>query len=343
MKNIIAIIILIVLGTSCIQQKSDLKGTWISSNLSFYETITFGDSLFSNLCCFCYHDTIPYYFKSDTIIIPPNINNDEVTKYVYRILKDTLWLSFEFESEVNYLKYFRKKSDFITDDINLYHGLELDLPNGYSESIGLYFTNSIFFPNQDSNNGTYSIYLNNELLKLDTVFYKKMIELRREEIGLYIDLEVEYSAFKLLKDQLRKAECHSVIFISDPYKESYYVSTIGLRRKLPPIWANDIPASINICEVRILNNQMFIDEELFDINVFYNKMKKNNPFITYVNVDDSSNYSSYYRFISKHDSLKRKIRNERSKEHFKLEYNYLNDREKIRFVDSLTKINYFEK
>lgn len=353
MKNLITIIISVLIWSSCSQKGSDLEGTWISTNLSYYETMTFYDSIVINKCRFCANDSLLYFIKNDSLVFPPNQFNDEVTKYGFRISKDTFWLSFKFESEVNYLKYVKKKSDYIIDDIKLYHGFDLDLPNGYSEPIGLTFSNSIFFPKQDSKYGKYLIYLNNDLIKLDTVFYKKLIELqelgtlyKRDEIGLYIDTEVDYKAFKLLKDQLRKAKCHSVIFISDPSEEEFYCSTVGLRRKFPPIWfgiPDSIPDDIDLCNIRISDNEIFLDEELFDLRSFYKKMEEKLPFVTYIEIDDLSSYGTYYKFISKHDSLKSKIQNDRSIKHFNLEYNALIDRKNIKFIDSLTRINFVER
>ena len=353
MRKTITLLILIIIWSSCIQQKKELKDTWISSNLSYYQTMIFGDSLVYNKCMFCENDSLPYITEIDTLIIPPNFYNDEGVKYGYQISGDTLWLSFEFDSKINYLKYYRKKSNFIFDDIKSYNGFDVNLPIGYSNPIGLTFSNSLYFPKQDSKYGKYLIYLDNDIIKLDTVFYKKLIELQelgtlfnRDEIGLYIDTEIDYKAFKLLKDQLRKAKYHSVIFISDPSEEEFYCSTVGLRRKFPPIWfgiPDSIPDDIDLCNIRISDNEIFLDEELFNISSFYKKMEKKLPFVTYIEIDDLSSYGTYYKFISIHDSLKRKIQNDRSIKHFNLEYNALIDREKIKFIDSLTRINFAER
>ena len=99
MKKIIAIIILIGFGTSCVHEKNDLEGRWINSDFTYLERLSFGDSLWSSsTSAFGHLDSLHYYRFRDSIF-SQRFNSHELLKYGYRISGDTLWTMFNADSQ----------------------------------------------------------------------------------------------------------------------------------------------------------------------------------------------------------------------------------------------------
>ena len=288
-------------------------------------------------------------------------------KFSYKISVDTLWTAFPVDPGTQKLKYFKRKSKHYFTDINSHLGLDIDLPYGYSNLVGLRLGNSIYLQNKKATETNFSLFINNKQLTLDTLLHVDLFNLRQNDeftrlniLALYIDAKIEYKAVKLLKDELRKAGFYKVAYISNPSAEKYYESNIGITRKLPPIIENnniyinpDIRKIVNkrappkppkyffdkpdfskqnVCKIEIIHNQIMLNEMEFDLENFYRKMKNNNLLYTYLFIDDESSYDVYYSFISVHDSLRKEILNERSIEHFQIDYDHLIDEEKFKYL-----------
>jgi biopolymer transport protein ExbD len=299
-------------------------------------------------------------------------------KIIFHIISDTLWLTSNNENIQTERKYLRAKSKHYFSDIKNYIGIELNLPLGSSNKIDNNYCYSIYLPKQITNNSEYKIILNNERLPLDSLLHEKLFDLRKDNglaqlntYALYIDSETKYNTVKLLKTELRKAGFYRIAYICDPSKEKYYQSLIGIKRKLLPIFEKEkyyINPSVrkfldstklptppkeffekpdfkkpNVCKVEIIENEVFLNDSIFDSTKFYEKLQNNNSLLTYLYIDNESDYQTYINFISEYDSLNQKIRNKKSIELYQTEYNKLIDNEKIKNIGHLTINRLIEK
>ncbi len=377
MKNIYYILGLILLLSSCIKNDNPLKGKWLNSDFTSPYTITFSDSLLTENSVGLI-DSLPYYVKDDSIFIQGCFNPEPI-KISYKITGDTLY-TYSNKNDFHYeIKYYKTISSNYFEDIRLHLGLDISLPEGYSNLLGTnQIGNSIYFPNQETEIDQHKIYLNNEQVILDSLLHEKLFSLRVQDefihhklVALNIDSRIEYNAVKLLKDELRKAGFYKVAFIRDPSKEKYYESNVGIQLKLPPIFDNenyfinsDIRKMVdskrppkppkdffeepdynepNICKIEIINNHVYLNDEKYNSDLFYEKIKENSLLITYISIDKLSNYQTYFYFISEFDSLSKENRNEKSIEFFQKEYNELIDVESIKHINSITIRRMIEK
>ncbi len=375
MKIIKSIVFLFLLTTSCISKNESIKGLWLDSDFTKPYIIKFTDSLFSDN--FFAFDSIPYSINSDTIFIVGHFDTCP-EKIIFHIISDTLWLTSNNENIQTERKYLRAKSKHYFSDIKNYIGIELNLPLGSSNKIYNNNCYSIYLPKQITNNSEYKIILNNERLPLDSLLHEKLFDLRKDNelaqlntYALYIDSETKYNTVKLLKTELRKAGFYRIAYICDPSKEKYYQSLIGIKRKLLPIFEKEkyyINPSVrkfldstklptppkeffekpdfkkpNVCKVEIIENEVFLNDSIFDSTKFYEKLQNNNSLLTYLYIDNESDYQTYINFISEYDSLNQKIRNKKSIELYQTEYNKLIDNEKIKNIGHLTINRLIEK
>jgi biopolymer transport protein ExbD len=369
MRNIAIIIGFLLLIISCTKENNKIKGTWINSDFTSPIILAFTDSLWVDYLFGS--DSLPYYIKDDSIFVH-GLFNPELIGFSYRISGDTLWTSFPGDLQTNETKYLKSKSHHYFNDIKTSLGIDIELPVGYSNLVGLRNGNSIYLPSQSSNNGIYKIFLNNERLPLDTLLHEKIFDLREHNehinhnlVGLYIDSNIKYATVKLLKNELRKAGYFKVAYLSDPISEKHYVSNTGIIRKLPPIFENEnyfVNPEIrkivdnrrppnppkehfnepdyrkpNVCKIEIIDNQIFLNELKFDSDSFYKIIRNNNPIVIYLSIDSESNYQTYYSFISKYDSLCKMKKNEKSIEIYQKEFDKLIDVDKIKFINGNTK------
>jgi biopolymer transport protein ExbD len=372
MKYKYYIISLILLLSSCNKNDNPLKGKWLKSDFTSFETITFLDSLFTESYVGII-DSLPYYVKNDSLFLQSYFSEEPI-KINYRITGDTLFTyapKNEFHNEIKF-KYYRTTSSSYFEDIKLHLGLDISLPKGNSNILSAnQIGNSIYLPNQEGNTNQHKIFLNNEQVVLDSLLHEKLYSLRVQDkyihnifIAFYIDSKIEYKAVRLLKDELRKSGIFKVLFISDLSNKEYYESCAGIKLKLPPIFDYSkyyINADIrrvideksppkppkefyekpdynrpNVCEINIVKNQVYYNDEMYDSDIFYSKIKNNDTLFTYINIDRESSYQSYYSFISEFDSLRNKNRNEKSIEIYRQKYTDLTDKVKIDSIRSIT-------
>ena len=372
---------IILIGTlliisSCIRENGEIKGTWISSDFTSPSFLTFTETHWIDYTFGL--DSFPYYLHHDSIFLQAHFK-PELLRFGYKISKDTLWTTFPGDTQTQKRKYLKSKSPHYIDDINSHLGIKLKLPTGYSNLVGLRFGNSIYLPEQNVRGGQYRIFVNNEQIVLDSLLHEKLFKLPKHDelpkhylFGLYIDLKTEYGAVKLLKDELRKAGFYKVAFISNPSAEKYYESNVGLQKTLLPIFENDnvyINPNIrkivdersppyhpskyyfskpdfnkpNICKVEIIDNETLLNDQKLNKKILYEMMKENNPHIAYLYVNGEVKYETYYSFISLYDSLKLVVKNEKSLELYKREYNELTDVEKIENIYKLSTSELIER
>ncbi len=378
MKSTIYILFIIILFSACKTENSELNGKWLNTNFSFPHTITFIDSVFvispSGII-----DTISYDISHNTLLINSPFERD-IVKLNYKVDFDTLFtISTNLDSIIRQ-KYYRAKSGDYFSDIKSFLGIDLNLPLGYSDKIGNYnIYNSIFIPTQEKNDDKISIYLNKQLVVLDSSLHKRLFQLRELDefsnhklIALYIDSDVSYKIVKIVKNELRKVGYYKIAFIGKGQNPKHYESCRGIKQKLPPIFdeenyfidpdirkfeeakrppisqkfKNDMGINEdypNVCNIEIIKDQIYLNGHLYKTNQFYQLITEKNLLTIILSIDSLSVYQTFYKFIAEYDSLYKIKKNQKSMDIYQKEYNQLIDRDAIKQINNITVRRLIEK
>lgn len=320
MNNYLLIVLIGLLCLySCTDTKDKIKGNWIEVD-NFHDPmrLSFSDFSIQIESNNRKYEKL-YHVQNDTFYVE---QIEEIYKSIIKIENDRLNI-IEIKNDSVTQTFERNNFENLVDYINVKKGLSIKLPQ---------LENSFKGTDYDYQNTLFADYVNNELVIFfngkvhnlsDTSFLKISENNWRPKTQLFVDKELKLSLLNQIKTELRKAQLHSVGYVTSDNSENWItigtmlppIDSIGGRPLPPPRHDENIKSENIIIEVNV--NTAIINDNKTDLknckDILKGLIKLKQASVIRVFFDEKLNYESYLNYLSQFHKVYLELRNEYAK------------------------------